>query len=85
MGSAYDEVYITAACLAQTGDDQDAAGFRDRLYGMSAYQGTIGAYTFDSNGEVTGLSNPVAEVLPLSERTSTNAGWKILGPTPILP
>ena len=85
MGPAYDDVYITAACLAQTGDDQDAAGFRDCLYGMSAYQGTIGAYTFDSNGEVVGLSNPVVEVLPLSERTSTNAGWKILGPTPILP
>ena len=85
MGSAYDDVYITAACLAQTGDDQDAAGFRDCLYGMSSYVGTIGTYSFDSNGEVVGLSNAVAEVLPLAERTSSNAGWKILGPAPILP
>jgi len=85
MGSAYDDVYITAACLGQTGDDQDAAGFRDCLYGMSSYEGTIGTYTFDSKGEVVGLSNAVAEVLPVDERTSSNAGWKILGPAPILP
>ena len=85
MGSAYDDVYITAACLSQTGDDQDAAGFRDCLYNMSAYAGTIGTYTFDSNGEVVGLSNAVAEVLPLDERTAENAGWKILGPAPVLP
>ena len=85
MGSAYDDVFITAACLAQTGDDQDAAGFRDCLYNMSSFEGTIGTYTFDSDGEVVGLSNAVAEVLPVAERTSTNAGWKILGPAPILP
>jgi branched-chain amino acid transport system substrate-binding protein len=85
MGSAYDDVFITAACLAQTGDDQDADGFRDCLYGMSSYEGTIGTYSFDSQGEVVGLSNAVAEVLPVAERTSSNAGWKILGPAPILP
>ena len=85
MGSAYDNVYITAACLAQTGDDQDAAGFRDCLYNMSSYEGTIGTYTFDSDGEVVGLSNAVAEVLPLAERTAENSGWKILGSAPVLP
>ena len=85
MGSAYDDVYITAACLAETGDDQDAAGFRDCLYNMSSYEGTIGTYTFDSDGEVVGLSNAVALVLPLDERTSGNSGWKILGPAPVLP
>jgi hypothetical protein len=52
---------------------------------MSSFEGTIGTYTFDSDGEVVGLSNAVAEVLPVAERTSTNAGWKILGPAPILP
>ena len=33
MGSAYDTVYITAACLGQTNDDQGTAGFR--LQGLS--------------------------------------------------
>ena len=85
MGSGYDDVYITAACLEQTGDDQDAAGFRDCLYNMPSYEGTIGTYTFDSDGEVVGLSNAVAEVLPVAERTPENSGWKVLGPVPILP
>ena len=85
MGSAYDDVFITAACLAQTGDDQDADGFRDCLYDMDPYSGTIGTYTFDDKGEVVGLSNVVAEVLPLAERTPENFGWKILGPAPALP
>ena len=85
MGSAYDDVYITAACLAQTGDDQDAAGFRDCLYNMPSYEGTIGTYTFDRDGEVVGLSNAVAEVLSVAERTPENSGWKVLGPAPSLP
>ena len=55
------------------------------LYNMSAYEGTIGTYTFDSDGEVVGLSIAVAEVLPLAERTPENAGWKILGLAPVLP
>ena len=28
LGSAYDDVYITAECLKRTDDDQDADGFR---------------------------------------------------------
>jgi branched-chain amino acid transport system substrate-binding protein len=84
MGSAYDDVLITAECLSQTGDDQDAEGFRDCLYAIS-YSGTIGDYSFDSQGEVVGLSNVVAQILPLSERTANNFGWTILGPAPSAP
>ena len=83
LGSAYDDVYITAACLEQTGDDQDADGFRDCLYGIS-WSGAIGdGYSFDENGEVVGLSNVVVEVLPESERTEENQGYRVLGPAPI--
>ncbi len=85
MGSAYDTVYITAACLEQTNDDQDTAGFRDCLYDMPAYDGVIGTYTFDGKGEVVGLSNTVVEVLPVAERTRENSGWKVLGPAPAIP
>ena len=35
LGSAYDDVYIAAECLAVTGDDQDADGFRDCLYDLT--------------------------------------------------
>ncbi|MDE2838199.1 MAG: ABC transporter substrate-binding protein [Chloroflexota bacterium] len=84
LGSAYDDVYITAECLKRTGDDQDADGFRDCLYDIT-WSGAIGEnYSFDDKGEVVGLSNLVVEVLPLSERTEENQGYRVLGgaPTP---
>ena len=82
LGSAYDVVYITAECLKKTGDDQDADGFRDCLYEIT-WSGAIGDhYSFDSKGEVVGLSNLVVQVLPVAERTRENYGYKILGPVP---
>ena len=82
IGSAYDDVYITAECLKQTGDDQDADGFRDCMYDIT-WSGAIGDnYSFDEKGEVVGPSNVVVEVLPLAERTEENQGYKVLGPAP---
>ena len=82
LGSAYDDVYITAECLSQTGDDQDADGFRDCLYDIT-WSGAIGEnFSFDENGEVVGLANAVIEVLPEAERTVDNNGYRILGPAP---
>ena len=69
LGSAYDDVYIAAECLKQTGDDQDADGFRDCMYAIT-WSGAIGDnYSFDEQGEVVGLSRVVVEVLPTAERT----------------
>ena len=82
LGSAYDDVYITAECLKKTGDDQDADGFRDCMYELT-WSGSIGEnYSFDENGEVVGLSNVVVEVLPVAERTEANQGYKVLGSAP---
>ena len=82
LGSAYDDVYITAECLKRTGDDQDADGFRDCLYDIT-WSGAIGVnYSFDDKGEVVGLSNLVVEVLPEAERTEDNNGYKVLGGAP---
>ena len=78
LGSAYDDVYIAAECLKQTGDDQDADGFRDCLYDIT-WSGAIGNnYSFDSDGEVVGLSRAVVEVLPPEQRTEENYGYKVL-------
>ncbi len=83
LGSAYDDVYITAACLKQTNDDQDADGFRDCLYDIT-WSGAIGVdYSFDADGEVVGLANVVVEVLPVAERTEDNQGYRVLGPAPV--
>ena len=82
LGSGYDTVYITAECLKQTGDDQDADGMRDCLYNIT-WTGAIGEnYTFDENGEVVGLANVVVEILPVAERTPENQGYKVLGSAP---
>ena len=82
LGSAYDDVYIAAQCLEETGDDQDADGFRDCLYAIT-WSGAIGDdYRFDADGEVVGLTNVVVEVLPVSERTAENNGYRGLGPAP---
>ena len=82
LGSAYDDVYITAECLKETGDDQDADGFRDCMYGIT-WSGAIGVnYSFDNKGEVVGLSNLVVQVLPTAERNEDNQGYKVLGGAP---
>ena len=79
LGSAYDTVYIAAECLKQTNDDQDADGFRDCLYDIT-WSGALGDnYSFDADGEVVGLSRAAVEVLPPSERTNENYGYRVLG------
>ena len=82
LASAYDDVYIAAECLRKTGDDQDADGFRDCLYGIT-WTGAIGdGYSFDERGEVVGLANVVIEVLPPAERTEQSHGYRVLGAAP---
>jgi branched-chain amino acid transport system substrate-binding protein len=82
QGSAYDDVYIAAECLRQTGDDQDSDGFRNCLNNLT-FSGAIGDnYSFDENGEVVGLANVVVQILPTAERTSDNHGYKVLGAGP---
>ena len=82
LGSAYDDVYITAECLKQTDDDQNADGLRDCLYNIT-WSGAIGDnYSFDEKGEVIGLSNAVVEILPVAERNDDNQGYKVLGSAP---
>ena len=81
LGSAYDDVYIAAACLKQTNDDQDVDGFRDCMYAI-IWSGAIGSnYSFDDRGEVVGLSRLVVEVLPAAERTEDRK-YRALGPAP---
>ena len=82
QASAYDDVYLAAECLGQTGDDQDADGFRDCMYDIT-FSGAIGdGYSFDEYGEVVGLGNAVVQILPLAERNDDNLGYVSLGQAP---
>ena len=83
VGSAYDDIYITAECLKQTGDDQDADGFKECLNNIT-WSGAIGKnYSFDERGDVTDLAPSIVEVLPTDERTADNQGLKVLGPSTV--
>ena len=85
VGSGYDDVYLIAECLKQTGDDQDAAGIRDCLYGITWSGAISDSYRFDDDGEIVGLTASVVEPLPLAERTPENHGFRITGPAPAAP
>lgn len=83
VGSTYDDIYITAECLKQTGDDQDADGFKECLNEIT-WSGAIGTdYSFDERGEVADLAPWVIEVIPTDERTTDNQGFRVLGPATI--
>lgn len=83
VGSTYDDIYITAECLKQTGDDQDADGFRECLNNI-IWSGAIGNnYSFDERGDVTDIGPSIVEVLPTNERTADNQGLKVLGPSTV--
>ena len=85
VSSAYDTVYLASECLKQTGDDQDAAGFRDCLNDIT-WSGVISDdYSFDADGEIVGLSPSIVEPLPVAERTPANHGIRITGPAPAAP
>ena len=83
VGSTYDDIYITAECLKQTGDDQDADGFKECLNNIT-WSGAIGNnYSFDERGDVTDIAPSIVEVLPTDERTADNQGLKVLGPSTV--
>ncbi len=83
VGSTYDDIYITAECLKQTGDDQDADGFKECLNNIT-WSGAIGNnYSFDERGDVTDLAPSIVEILPTDERTADNQGLRVLGPSTV--
>jgi branched-chain amino acid transport system substrate-binding protein len=52
-GAAYDGVYLYAQAIKAAGDDTTKVA--QYLRSMSPYTGTIGTYSFDSNGDVSGF------------------------------
>lgn len=51
MAGNYDAVYIIKNAIKQCGGD-DSTCIKNYLYNMSEYNGTIGEYKFDSNGDM---------------------------------
>jgi branched-chain amino acid transport system substrate-binding protein len=53
MGAAYDRIYILKSALATVGDDPDK--IKEWLYQMPDFNGAVGIYHFDRNGDVVGV------------------------------
>ncbi|KKS70222.1 MAG: Extracellular ligand-binding receptor [Candidatus Magasanikbacteria bacterium GW2011_GWE2_42_7] len=52
-GARYDSVYIITDALKKCAENTEC--IKNYLYGMDWYDGTIGRYKFDSNGDVLGI------------------------------
>lgn len=60
LGAAYDDVYILAQAISNVGTDTEK--LRDYLYGLKNYNGVIGVYGFDENGDLSGIESVVKQV-----------------------
>jgi len=53
VGAEYDAIKILAQAIASVGDNSQKV--KDYLYGIKSYDGTIGTYHFETNGDVDGV------------------------------
>jgi len=54
VGAAYDDLHLFVQGIDQVGNEPIKV--RDYLHGLKSYQGTIGTYSFDSNGDIIGIT-----------------------------
>lgn len=60
LGAAYDDVYILAQAISRVGINPEK--LRDYLYGLKNYNGVIGSYGFDENGDLAGIEYVVKQI-----------------------
>ncbi|MDA0375848.1 MAG: ABC transporter substrate-binding protein [bacterium] len=58
--NSYDIMGLLAKAIAEVGTDGIA--IRDYLYGLDGYDGTVGRFSFDQNGDVVGIALELQEV-----------------------
>lgn len=54
VGAAYDDLKLFAQAIGQVGEDSTKV--RDYLHSLKSYDGTIGSYSFDKNGDIVGIN-----------------------------
>ena len=60
-GASYDRVYIMRDALKKCGENTEC--IRDYLYGLEEYDGVIGKYKFDRNGDVVGIGFAIKKIV----------------------
>ena len=58
VGAAYDDLYLLKQAIEKVGDDSTKV--KDYLQSMDSFDGTIGSYSFDENGDMIGV-HPILE------------------------
>ncbi len=60
LGAAYDDIFILAQSISKVGTDTEK--LRDYLNEMINYNGVIGTYEFDKNGDLAGIEYVVKKI-----------------------
>jgi branched-chain amino acid transport system substrate-binding protein len=60
LGAAYDAVYILADGISKYGTDTEK--LKNYLYSLKNYNGVIGTYGFDENGDLIGIEYTVKQI-----------------------
>ncbi len=60
VGHAYDAMGVLAEAIGAVGTD--GVAIRDYLYGLSGYDGVVGNFSFDENGDVVGINYALSQV-----------------------
>jgi branched-chain amino acid transport system substrate-binding protein len=60
LGAAYDAVYILADGISKYGTDSEK--LKNYLYSLKNYNGVIGTYGFDENGDLIGIEYKVKQI-----------------------
>ena len=60
-GASYDRVYIIRDALKKCGENTEC--IKNYLYGLEEYDGVIGKYRFNSNGDVVGIEFAIKKIV----------------------
>jgi branched-chain amino acid transport system substrate-binding protein len=72
MAAAYDQPFIIKHCAEKQQTITDTEKLKACLDNLKEFDGAIGKYGFDTEGEITGVIPKVVRIKPLIERTETS-------------
>ncbi len=78
MAASYDSMYLAAQCIEEVGSITDTVAIKQCLDDIENYEGALGNYYFDEEGEIVGIEPLLIEILPVDQRTTNNLGYKFL-------
>jgi branched-chain amino acid transport system substrate-binding protein len=78
MAAAYDQPYLVKLCAEKQQTLTDTTKLKECLDNIKEFDGAIGKFGFDEEGEITGVIPKVVRIRPLSERTEVNGLFEVV-------